>query len=210
MRSHVPPATAPLRLRRALTAYFSKWRGKPGAVRPPLPHWSEILTAFIGSCLAIGTLAAIQYSQGTPTLTAPSLLIVASFGASAVLLYAAPAAALSQPRNLMLGHMLSALVGVTVRILIVERGCADHGEQCVALGAALAVAFSVALMMATGTVHPPGAASALAAVIADENTRQLGYLFVVLPVGCGAAVMLLVALLVNNAHPRLRYPTMWW
>ena len=76
--------------------------------------------------------------------------------------------------------------------------------------AALAVAFSIALMHATKTLHPPGGATALIAVISGPQVTNLGYLYALIPVGAGALVMLAVALLVNNLAPRRRYPEFWW
>jgi CBS-domain-containing membrane protein len=51
----------------------------------------------------------------TPT---DGLLLVGSFGASAVLLYGAPRSPLAQPRNLIGGHALSALIGVSAWLLL--------------------------------------------------------------------------------------------
>ena len=78
------------------------------------------------------------------------------------------------------------------------------------LAAALAVATSIALMHATKTLHPPGGATALIAVIGGAKIHHLGYFYAVIPVGAGALVMLAVALLVNNLAPRRRYPEFWW
>ena len=107
--------------------------------------------------------------------------------------------------------MLSALVGVAVRVAIVEHACADYGGvDCTWFGGALAVALSVPLMMLTGTLHPPGGGTALAAVTGDAAVRAAGFLFVVMPVATGAAFMLVVALVFNNVHPPVRYPLTWW
>ena len=65
-------------------------------------------------------------------------------------------------------------------------------------------------MHATKTLHPPGGATALICVMGSPKIHDLGYLYVLMPVGAGVAVMLLVALLVNNLSPRRRYPEFWW
>ncbi len=78
------------------------------------------------------------------------------------------------------------------------------------LAAALAVSLSIAVMHATKTLHPPGGATALIAVISGPKVYNLGYLYVLMPAASGALVMLLVALLVNNLAPTRRYPEFWW
>jgi CBS-domain-containing membrane protein len=74
----------------------------------------------------------------------------------------------------------------------------------------VAVATSIAVMHATKTLHPPGGATALIFVMGSPKIHHLGYLYVLMPVRAGVAVMLLVALLVNNLSPRRRYPEFWW
>jgi hypothetical protein len=189
--------------------YLRKWRGAKGAKRPPRVPLRELPFAFMGGLLSVGTLAAINFvcfAEDAPSYE----MVIASFGASAVLLYGAPAAVFSQPYNVIGGHVLSALVGVAVRVLIVERGCSDRGESCEWVGAALAVAFSLVLMLATGSTHPPGSATALLAVTGDPVVRALGFMFVLVPVATGASVMVLVALLVMNMDPKRRYPQYWF
>ena len=75
------------------------------------------------------------------------VLVIGSFGASAVLIYGAVHSPLAQPRNLIGGHVLSALVGVAAYKLL-------PGE--VWLAGSLAVSTSIALMHVTRTLHPPG------------------------------------------------------
>jgi CBS-domain-containing membrane protein len=64
-------------------------------------------------------------------------------------------------------------------------------------------------MHATKTLHPPGGATALIAVIGGEKIHNLGYLHALVPVTAGAAVLLLVALMVNNISKTRRYPEFW-
>jgi len=95
-----------------------------------------------------------------------------SFGASAVLLYGAPRSPLAQPRNLIGGHLVSAVIGVSAWMLF---------QQYPWLAAALAVATAIAAMHLTRTLHPPGGATALIAVIGSDKIHDLGYLYVLLP-----------------------------
>lgn len=124
-------------------------------------------------------------------------LIIGSFGASAVLIYGAIDSPLAQPRNLMGGHILSALVGVAAYQFF-------SGQMW--LAAPLAVATAIALMQLTDTLHPPGGATALIAVIGGESIHQLGYSYALLPVATGAFVMLIIALAVNRLAPGRTYP----
>jgi CBS-domain-containing membrane protein len=77
------------------------------------------------------------------------------------------------------------------------------------LASSLAVATAIAVMHATKTLHPPGGATALIAVIGSTKIHSLGYLYAIIPVGLGAVIMLVVALLVNNIPKSRRYPDFW-
>ena len=69
---------------------------------------------------------------------------------------------------------------------------------------------AVAAMHATKTLHPPGGATALIAVIGSQKIHNLGYLYVLIPAGIGPFIMLTVALLVNNIPKNRRYPEFWF
>jgi CBS-domain-containing membrane protein len=164
---------------------------------PPLVSLSEIAWSWIGAFFGIAAVAYISYQ----TLDGTDLvMIIGSFGASAVLIYGAIKSPLAQPRNLLGGHILSALVGVSCYQLL--------GSQ-MWLASAVAVATAIALMQATKTLHPPGGATALIAVIGSGKIHALGYLYAIIPAGLGAVVMLAVALLVNNIPKSRRYPEFW-
>lgn len=116
-----------------------------------------------------------------------------------MLVYGAPQAPFSQPRNLIGGHCLSALIGVTVFLLLGDQGI---------LACPLAVALSIFAMQLTGTVHPPGGATALIAVIGGSAIHKLGYWYVICPVGLGASIMVAVAIVVNrlSRETNRKYP----
>ena len=156
----------------------------------PLP----VLVAWIGSFVGIAALVVV-----VETLPMLHLLVIGSFGASAVLLFGAPRAPFSQPRNLIGGHLVSAAVGIA---------CYRYLPDFPVLQEAAAVATAIALMMATHTLHPPGGATALIAVIGSDAVHGLGwgYLF---PVLVGALLLMLVAIVVNNLHERGSYPDRW-
>jgi CBS-domain-containing membrane protein len=178
-----------------LKDYFNKMRGNSKS--PPAVNLSEILWSWIGAFLGISTVALISYK----VLDAIGLtMIIGSFGASAVLIYGAIKSPLAQPRNLLGGHVFSAIIGVTSYQLF---------QSHIWLAAAVAVATAGAFMHATKTLHPPGGATALIAVIGGESVHKLGYLYAVIPTAAGASIMLLVAVLVNNIPRTRRYPEFW-
>lgn len=194
-----------------LGEYIARWAGrrdeKTGAAlrAPAAAPVREWFWSWLGALIGITLLAEIHYHL---LLEDTDLaLIIGSFGATAILLYGVPQAPLAQPRNCLGGHVLSAVVGVGVRKLLVDLpGCPD----CRPLACGLAVSVALFLMHATRTVHPPGGATALIAVIASTRIQDLGFAYVLVPVGLGAALMILVALLVNNLSSQRPYPVYWW
>jgi len=178
-----------------IARYMSKMRG--GAKAPPGVGFFEIVWSWVGSLVGIGFCAWLSASFFEPRdLT----LIIGSFGASAVLIYGAVRSPFAQPRNVLGGHVISAFVGVVSWNLI---------GDTVWLAAALAVSFAIAAMLLTKTVHPPGGATALIAVIGGQQTHNLGYLYPFVPVGAGATVLVIVALLINNLSRNRKYPEYW-
>jgi len=178
-----------------IRACFRKMAG--AGQSPPMVGIGEIFWSWLGAFCGIG---AVAWFDGFLEKT-DLLLLIGSFGASAVLIYGAIKSPLAQPRNLVGGHLISAFIGVTCYYLLFPLPW---------LAAALAVATSIAAMHATKTLHPPGGATALIFVMGSPKIHQLGYLYVLLPVGAGVVLMLLVALLVNNLAPNRRYPEFWW
>lgn len=146
-----------------------------------------------GALLAI-LVAALVVLRVTDGLSAG--LLVASMGASAVLLFVVPHGALSQPWPVLGGHLLSALVGVLSQQLF-------PGQWWTA---AVAVSVSILLMQYLRCIHPPGGATALMAVIGGPEIHELGYGFLLDPVLLNVACMLGLALLFNNLFPWRRYP----
>ena len=169
-----------------------------GEQSPPRAKAGEIFSAWVGSCLAIACIALLErYATGNSGFP----LLIGSFGASAVLAFGAIRSPLAQPRNLVGGHFLSALVGVSCYFLF-------PGTPW--LASCLAVATAIALMHVTKTLHPPGGATALIAVTGGEGIHQLGYLYAFVPCLLGALIMLAIALIVNNIPKAQRYPQFWW
>lgn len=128
-----------------------------------------------------------------------ALLITASIGASAVLLFAAPHGVLSQPWPLVASHCISALVGVI---------CAQTIPN-IALASAIAVALAILFMHYLRCIHPPGGATALTAVIGGSSVQELGYQFILSPVMLNVTAILVCAIVFNAFFPWRRYPAFW-
>ena len=165
---------------------------------PPGVSAGEVFWSWLGSFLGVAAVALLHAGLFEPRELS---LLIGSFGASAVLIYGAVRSPLAQPRNLMGGHVLSAIVGVSAQLWL-------GGTPW--LAAAVAVSVAIAIMHLTRTLHPPGGATALIAVIGGDSVHQLGYLYVLLPAALGAGVMLVIALLVNNIPKTRKYPEFWF
>lgn len=155
---------------------------------------SNLLWSWIGSFVGILIISFLHYD----TLEGTDLsLVIGSFGASAVLIYGAVHSPLSQPRNLIGGHIISAIVGVAS-----FKFFGDTIWFC----SAFAVATSILAMQLTLTLHPPGGATALIAVIGSEEIHALGFVYVLVPVASGAFILFIIALFVNNIPSHRHYP----
>ncbi len=177
--------------------YLAKMKG--GKRNPHRAPNHEIFISAVGSFLGILSIYYVGHLQDLHL--EESLFLVGSFGASAVLIYGTPTSPYAQPRNLLFGHIFSAIIGVSCVLLL-------NGN--IALTAAAAVSISIVVMHFTRTVHPPGGATALIAVVGGSNIHALGYWYVLTPIGFGALLMLVIALLVNNLSPHRRYPQYWY
>ncbi|CAA0120615.1 HPP family protein [Zhongshania aliphaticivorans] len=129
-----------------------------------------------------------------------SLLIVASAGASAVLVFAVPHGALSQPWPVIGGHLISATIGVY---------CQQHIAD-VQIGAAVAVGLAIFTMYHLRCLHPPGGATALFAVAGGSSIYNLGYAYVIFPVLLNALALVSCGVLFNALFRWRRYPGHWF
>jgi CBS-domain-containing membrane protein len=175
--------------------YIKKMKGSTKS--PPGVGAGELVWSWLGSVIGIGLCGFFSSKYFEPRdLT----LLIGSFGASAVLVYAAIKSPLAQPRNLVGGHVISGLVGVASYQLF--------GET-IWIAAALAVSLAIVAMLATKTLHPPGGATALIAVIGGIKIHNLGFFYAILPAGAGAVLLMIVAMLVNNLSKNRKYPEYW-
>ena len=153
-------------------------RPRPYVLAPVTP--AELLSTLIGCSLGIGLLCGLAWWSGEPWIIAP-------FGASALLVYAAPKAPFAQPRNLFGGHLVGALVSITVMNLF--------GSNPVTVTAAVTLA--IMIMQATNTLHPPGGATAL--LCGMMGTADYG--FILFPLMPGVIIMFVTAWLASRVFP---------
>jgi CBS-domain-containing membrane protein len=159
-----------------------------------LIDFTENFWAFLGSFVGIGIIA---YLQSKTLPHSDVVFLIGSFGASCVLIYGVIQSPLAQPRNLIGGHVISAIVGVTI---------AKFMPDIMWLNASLSVSISIVLMQLTKTLHPPGGATALIAVTGSAEIKNLGYWYVISPVLSGVLILLFVALIFNNVTSKRSYP----
>ena len=140
--------------------------------------------AAIGGFICIGFLSYLNMSIDG------SVWLIAPFGASMVLVMAVHESPLAQPKNLILGHVFSALSGVLIYTLL--------GQTFFALGAGVALAIFV--MIITNTIHPPAGANPIIVILGGK-----GIGFVLLPVAVGALIIIIFAMIYNKILGR-SYP----
>lgn len=169
-----------------MTKYLQKFYGQ-GTSLPPRLSLSKIGLAGLGAALAIGFVGALARYAHQP-------LLLGSLGASCVFLFGLPEAPFSQPRNVIIGHGLSSLVG----LLFLKA----FGPETWAL--ALALGTAVMLMFATRTVHAPAGSNPVIVFLA-----QPGWSFLLTPTLVGALGVVLIAVLFNNAVHSRSYPLYW-
>ena len=160
-----------------------------------LVDFREHFFTFLGSFMGIGLIGFInsQHLQAHD-----NMFLIGSFGASSVLIYGIINSPFSQPRNLIGGHLISAIIGVTIHKLI---------PQELWLSCAMSVSLSIVMMQMTKTLHPPGGATALIANLGSEKIQNLGYFYVLSPVLSGVLILLIVALVFNNLTEHREYPS---
>lgn len=162
-----------------------------GGILPAKVGHSSLARGFFGGMLSIIFLGWLQSMVGAPLLMAP-------FGASCVLLFAAASSPLAQPRNVIGGHMLSAAIGMLML----------HFFGASVLSMAVAVGLAIALMQWLRVVHPPAGANPLVIMLAPAAV-PLSWDFLLFPVLLGALGLVLIAAVVNNVGQQHVWPVYW-
>ena len=164
-----------------------------GFSRRSVSHRERFITSLGGFCGILGVfVVSTSLFDGRD-----ATLIVASMGASAVLLFAVPHSALAQPWNVLGGHLIAAIIGVSIARYIPD----------VMLASALSVGCAITAMHYLRCIHPPGGATALTAVVGGHAVQSMGYTFVLQPVLLNCIVILAIAIIFNALFDYYRYPS---
>ncbi|MEA2094146.1 MAG: HPP family protein [Pseudomonadota bacterium] len=154
------------------------FRHQPGQTFP------VVVKAGMGGLLAIGAVAWLSHVTGNPLLMAP-------FGATCVLLFSVPNSPLSQPANVIGGHLVSTAIGLMLHMML--------PVEWWSLG--LAVGLAIAAMAALRVTHPPAGADPLVVFFDNPGWAYLG-----LPVALGSLALIVIAWLFHRLPPRVVYP----
>lgn len=174
-------------IRLKVEKYLFKIRGSKRSVPLDRPHHKHILWSWLGSFIGIAATAYLSVKTGMPLLMAP-------FGATSVLIFGVPDSPLAQPRNVIGGNLIAALVSLTLLHLL--------GAEPWTMG--MAVATAIGIMQLTGTVHPPSGAVALVVMMTKPSWQ-----FLLTPALEGSIILVLCAVVFNNLAEDRTYPKHW-
>ncbi|ABE53841.1 HPP [Shewanella denitrificans OS217] len=163
---------------------------KGGGSLPPRPSLLQLLKGLIGGTLGILCLCLLGQYSGVPWLMAP-------FGATCVILFAAPTSPLAQPRNVIGGHFIAASVGIAALYGL--------GDSYITMSVAVGVA--IVAMQFLRAVHPPAGANPIVIILAGKSAVSLSFLFT--PVLVGSVLLVVIASLVNNYGVKDGWPVYW-
>ena len=161
--------------------------------------WQPLL-AGIGAGVTIGILAYVTF-QSVLSGTVYGLWLAASFGSTVVVVFGYPENEFAQPKNVLLGHLLCALVGI-IFITLFEIA-QDRSIFFAAIG--LAVGISVMLMMAFNITHPPAGGNAIVVMLAQDSFQ-----FLIFPIMVGVITIIIGGVIYNRFILKKNYPLKWF
>lgn len=149
---------------------------------------SDALIASFGAFICMLTIFQLTEYTHSPWF-------VASFGASSMLVMTAWNAPVGQPRNVIGSHLIASCISIGVLQLF--------GSSPITMSLALCCAIFCMLM--TKTFHPPACGDTIIIMM-----NAYSWSFLIQPVLIGTLVIVAFGLLINNVHPRRKYPLYWW
>ena len=161
--------------------------------------WPPLLGG-IGAGVTITILGYITY-QSVLSGSNYGLWLAASFGSSVVVVFGYPQNEFSQPKNVILGHLVCTLVGVIFVTLF--KISQDRTVFFLALGLAIGVA--VMLMMAFKITHPPAGGNAITVMIAQDSFQYL-----IFPILVGSITIVIGGIVYNRFILKKKYPLKWF
>lgn len=168
-----------------IKSYIAKMKG--GGHSPSRTNFADAITGAIGGLICIFVLLCLTNYTGTPWL-------MASLGGSCVLVFVVWNAPLSQPRNIIGGHLISAFIGLIMYSLL--------GTNIVSIS--IGVGLTIFLMAFLGIIHPPAGANPIIIILGGY-----GWSYLVMPVLIGALIIVFFGLVINNLRETRKYPLFW-
>lgn len=169
-----------------MSKYFKKFLTKDKS--PLKVSLKDTFIGFIGGFITIAILGYLSFNSSTPWIVAP-------FGASCVLAFGVWNAPLSQPRNIIGGHLISAFIGIIIYHFL--------GNSYLSVG--LGVGLAIGAMLLTKTTHPPAGADPIVVIMTGAK-----FSFLIHPILLGSIVIVILALIINNISKVRKYPTFWF
>ena len=142
--------------------------------------------AGIFSIITIGFLTVLTYK------TSYGIFLIASFGSTMVLLYGYPESPFAQPKNIILGHFLTALIGIIFLNFV---------PLPIFLNIPLAVGFGVMFMILFKVTHPPAGGNPIIVIIGSVSFDYL-----LTPVLIGSIIVVMFGIIINKFLFKKEYP----
>ena len=160
--------------------------------------WPPLLGG-IGAGVTIAILAYITF-QSILAGTNYGLWLAASFGSSVVVVFGYPDNEFAQPKNVLLGHLLCAFIGIIFVTLF--KITQDRIIFFLAIG--LAVGIAVMLMMAFKITHPPAGGNTIVVMLTQDSFQ-----FLIFPILVGAVTVVIGGVIYNRFILKKKYPLKW-
>ena len=161
--------------------------------------WPPLLGG-IGAGITITILAYITFESFLAG-TIYGLWLAASFGSSVVVVFGYPENEFAQPKNVLLGHLLCAFIGIIFVTLF--KISQDRTIFFLAIG--LAVGISVMLMMVFKISHPPAGGNTIVVILAQDSFQ-----FLLFPILVGAVTIIIGGIIYNRFILKKKYPLKWF
>ena len=142
--------------------------------------------AGIFSIITIGVLTVLSYK------TSYGIFLIASFGSTMVLLYGYPESPFAQPKNIILGHFLTSLIGIIFLNFV---------PLPIFLNIPVAVGFGVMFMILLKVTHPPAGGNPIIVIIGSVSFDYL-----LTPVLIGSIIVVMFGVIINKFLFKKEYP----
>jgi len=178
-------------IERSMSSYLQKLKGNQVKSGMSYPRWYEPVIIGLGGAIIIGVIYLLSADLGIVNC------FLAPLGASCALVIGVPTASFAQPRNVIVGNVLAALIGLIIFCIF---GQTTWWTLSIGIGVAMAA------MAATKTFHPPAAVTVLLPIL----MKITDFTWAFVPAGIGATIVVVIGILYNNLFVGRQYPVFWW